>query len=397
VTLGSCDSPRIARPGRFAAPRVRLLLGLLGATVGIAVGCVDQTLIPVERLPTTGGSGGAGSSGLSGTSSVGDAHNGGAAGVGGQSCVAKLSNKCGGSNGCCAGILECRDGKCCSLDYDATCTDDSDCCTGACNAVLKVCVTPPGVQCTPANSAQSCKSDSNCCSDKCDLKGTQRCLPIEGCSPIGEFCLAGSECCTGICSGLCQPKPDTSVLTVGEICDQQNGGCSSGVTCAITPEEDITRCNLRTTIDHCTQFGGACLQSTECCRSADETYGHCLPPLPGTPSSDTAGKYGLCQECRKVGQYCKSSVDCCGGNPCSRNACVSPNTGSGGTNGSGGATSSAIGTCAAMGQTCAAVSTGSGGAGNSGGGSGSTALDCCSGQGLVCDQTQSPPRCAARQ
>jgi hypothetical protein len=424
VTLGSSDSSRIARPGHLFVPRFGLLLGLLGGGLGVAGGCVDQPLIPVAGSPvasggTTGGGTGAGGIGAGGTVTSGETGTGGVgwfgsggngqgsggngpaggfSGAGGQSeCLMKTGSRCVvGSNDCCPGLL-CPAGQCCIDDYSYPCSENSECCGGSCvynqSLKYKICVTQPRVDCNPVNSGEYCKNSGACCSNKCRPSyGSQRCMAIEGCSPIGEYCFASTDCCTGICDyGRCQAKPESGLPTVGEICDP-NFGCQTGssLVCADTPEPDIQRCKERTgNPGTCVQLGSACLQSVECCRTtANEDYGHCLPPTYGTAAN---GKYGTCQACREAGQYCKSEVDCCSGYSCNtKSACVAVSSGTGGSGSGGGSTSSA--SCAMSGQYCSGASSGSGGA--SGIGNTTSAPECCSGQGLVCDQSQSPARCA---
>jgi hypothetical protein len=311
VKLGSCDSSRIARPGRFMAPRFGLLLGLLAATVGSVVGCVDQTLIPVER-PATGGGGGASSIGGGGSNATSGPHNGGSGNVsgtggwfgsGGNGPNGNGGAATGGAGGTCGAV-------------GAKCSDSRECCSkncvdGECANVASGCIA--------ADYSTHCPGDGSCCSRNCD--GTlDVCVEIEGCKPVGELCSKWWDCCSGDCVpqgsgwGRCQPGGSATCESAGEICENEGvqDTCCENLTCRRSVE-GIKRCALRDTRD-CTSPPEPCRVASDCCAvDASETAGHCIFSKAAAASAiQPEGRYyGTCQACGDTGQPCKVNVDCC--------------------------------------------------------------------------------------
>lgn len=333
MTLGSCDSSRIAQPGRRKAPRLGLLLGLLGVAVGAVAGCVDQPLIPVER-PASGGSanGGAATGGESNTTvgphnggngnglggggwvgAGGNGTGGGQSGFGGQQgvCIAKSGASCSDHELCCDGLL-CNDGWCCT-DLYRFCKVPGDCCSNTCSN--NACVPAP-VNCTAADYTTYCNSDGNCCSRNC-IQTTRVCAPIEGCKPIGEHCQKWWDCCSGTCNvqngvGHCGPNPNGGNCgSVGEVCDNENSQstCCGGFWCKRSIE-GIARCAVRGS-SSCAPPGDACRVASDCCAvDAGETTGHCL--VNGQEPALSSGKYyGTCSACGGDRRPCKVDADCC--------------------------------------------------------------------------------------
>jgi hypothetical protein len=274
VTLGSCDSPRIARPGRSGAPRFGLLLGLLGVAVGLVVGCVDQPLIPVNEPAATGGSSsttasGNGGSATGGSSYVssgsggwfgsgGNGQTGGSVGSGGQSTLCHEANQsCGAANGCCGGKgLLCLGGNCC-VDIGQSCRDGRDCCVGTCGGDGK-CARNVSIACVASGYRIACNENSNCCSRNCDINGSWTCLEIEGCKPFGEYCTRQGECCSGYCIG--------SSVNYGtcQVCGQSGRSCKVDVDCCDGYQclASSRTCALKTATNACGLLGANCVNAS---------------------------------------------------------------------------------------------------------------------------------------
>jgi hypothetical protein len=352
VTLGSCDSSRIARPGRSAALRFGLLLGLLGAAVGLAVGCVDQPLFPVDEPAATGGgstssspgNGGSGNGGLSngglsnggsGTSgaarggSTNGTGSGGWFGTGGNSqttggiggggnCVGKVGLQCNAQDECCLSKgLKCgTDGTCCRVE-NQTCTISNECCSN--NCVNGSCAASGASLCLVANYTDRCTIGS-CCSAKCDFfdgGATKVCQAIEGCKPVGEQCQNWYECCSDDCNkdtGRCVYRNAPFCQKSGDTCASDSAGqetCCNGLACVAGPE-GVLRCAPPA----CVLASGRCRVASDCCPIAREATGHCVFDIKGPATFDPTGNYGTCGTCGDAGQFCKVELDCCVGFTC---------------------------------------------------------------------------------
>lgn len=98
---------------------------------------------------------------------------------------------CGGMCGSCSGAAVCNSGSCCTPNCAGK-NCGSDGCGGTCGSCGGVCQS--GVCC---QETVPCSGDYDCCGNrKCGLY-TAQCYT---CFPLGEFCGANSDCCTGACN-----------------------------------------------------------------------------------------------------------------------------------------------------------------------------------------------------
>jgi hypothetical protein len=326
----------IYRPERQHAFRREIFVCLCGAAFGVSVGCVDQTLIPVERALESGGTAGTSSArtggtggGWPGTDAYGGAEAGGSGGgagwsaesngvagaYGGQSgCIAKAGFACSDGNPCCGNAgLSCVNSACCK-NHGQFCRTTSECC-GICSR--GVCI-PPASNCVAADYTTHCTSGSECCSNKCDdyFGGTTTvCQAIEGCLPLGEHCQWSWECCSENCDdGKCLTQPGAwswNCLQPGELCspDSEQSGCCLGGNCAKGPDS-VYRCARN--VDSCAGVNQSCGVSSDCCSiGSDSTGGHCIKYQNGPTSYSGNGNYGTCHTCGDDNQSCQSDSDCC--------------------------------------------------------------------------------------
>ncbi len=234
------------------------------------VGCSS----PSGAAGSTGGSSGGGSGGSSsGTDTSGGDPATGSSG-GGSS-----SGSGGGTGGQCA-------------DDGAGCSQDSDCCLGACGG--GTC----GASATGSSSGSgsssgggcaadgnACGQDSDCCGGSCDTSsgtcgsgtgsssgGSSGSSSGGGCSADGSGCAQDSDCCGGSC--------DTSSGTCGSGSGSSSGGSSSGSSSG----------------GGCAADGSGCAQDSDCCG------GSC-----------TSGTCGSGTTCGNPGDACGQDSDCCSG------------------------------------------------------------------------------------
>jgi hypothetical protein len=231
-----------------------------------------------------------------------------------------IGNACSSSAACCSDL--CSGGTCQASSFcvqpDDACAADGDCCTGTCTIpgghTIGTCAAsaPSG----PANcglvDGQLCggtgfdggavfidsglpKCGGPCCSRACapwGPTGVLVCQPASGCKPVGDICLADSDCCgsTGLPGG--SSKPVT--------CDMGGGGpvgiCRLPMGCK--PNGDV--CKLATM---------SCNSSCDCCAGNCETEDTCKQDNVGVPRCTGA-------QCVGAGSSCASSADCCNGAPC---------------------------------------------------------------------------------
>lgn len=413
VTLGSCDSSRIARPGRLVAPRFGLILGILGLGLGVAAGCVEQPLIPVSQPDDTGGTAGTGvgaRGGGGGGSAVGDggggrhgsttgsggvAPSGGNSGVGGKPsvCWAQLGERCESPSECCNGYT-CRNGVCDTcLTQNLNCSQHSDCCSGYCNSKHRC--QDPGGGCFVAGIP--CSEHGACCSGQCRPSGSSgvgsTCVAVDGCQPLAESCRNNSDCCSGYCSS--QTKRCEKIQTCldrGELCSvasKDGSDCCNEEPVPTACRTDVggiaTRCASAT----CKSDNETCYHAAECCQSMAQKPKQCLY---------VGGDYSKrrCVECGPVMSGCILNSDCCEGLVCdnfsaftSTFTCIEPgnSNGSGGTTGNGTSSGTGNDACIPLDRECGDASGG-------GGAAGSDASPCCG--SAVCDMTESPPKCVPR-
>ena len=161
-----------------------------------------------------------------------------------------LGGTCDESADCVAGAT-CSNGICCTAT-SASCTANSDCCSGICVSWMCVgdlvsrggtcdesadCVAGAtcsnGVCCMEASA--TCTANSDCCSGACQNDAC--------CNPNNTNCSSDGDCCSGRCSnGVCDP------LGPGEGCDDDrdcdtasvcaNGNCCRAATAACSSSAD---------------------------------------------------------------------------------------------------------------------------------------------------------------
>jgi hypothetical protein len=325
-----------------------------------------------------------------------------------------IGNACSSNTACCSGL--CSGGTCqassfCVQPNDA-CAANGDCCTGTCTIAsghtLGTCAaSAPGgpANCgvvdgqlcggTGTNGTGTAFLDSGlpvcggpCCSRACapwGPTGVLVCQPASGCKPVGDICLADSDCCgssglpgasnkpvtcdmsgggpVGICRNPmgCKPNGDVcklATMSCNSSCDCCSGNCETEDTCK-QDNVGVPRC----TGTQCLAAGSACASSADCCNGAP-----CVPNPGGTPpfvcyatscvpacgacsnnadccpgsacempAGSTQGTCGPCggtstgdggsypdAGCALYGQVCTTSSDCCYGVPCSDGRCESP-------------------------------------------------------------------------
>lgn len=173
------------------------------------------------------------------------------------------------------------DAPCALAQVGATCTLDTDCCTGYCQLYedsTTACQTKPKTPQACVAQGDLCTQNRNCCSGLCD-NGT--CFGGSGgtsCLSLGSSCIQNDSCCSNECvqdgqgHSDCAPQP------------QSDGGLNCGLPGAAcsTPGED----------------------PGECC------FGLCGPN--GQCASGGGGGGGG-QNCGQSGAYCKYGSDCCSG------------------------------------------------------------------------------------
>jgi hypothetical protein len=215
------------------------------------------------------------------------------------------------------------------------CDTGDQCCTGACNDVVGVCV--PGPECLPAG--RDCQDGLGCCTFACvDYKCSDR-----QCTSDGEACGDDDECCGGACDdGRCTAL-NPACATTGNACSGHGDCCSHFCNDA----------GLCASPSYCRQTGDVCSTDFECCggmceRADGATYGLCaVVPASGVGGCKIAGEvcgagagwdgeelplcggeccsracqpYGstgvlICQPpsgCRPTGEVCRDDDDCCG-------------------------------------------------------------------------------------
>lgn len=156
------------------------------------------------------------------------------------------------------------------------------------------------------------------------------------CSPFGQTCATGQDCC----SGLCDPASSTCAAAINT-CTAVGGACTSSTECC-SLVCSAGRCGAGT----CTADNQACVDSAACC-SGDCVAGLCQAlttacRTAGNPCTDHGQCCSqLCQDgtcklgssfCIQTGDVCSDSSTCCSGE-CKKGAgtlgtCAAPPSGS---------------------------------------------------------------------
>jgi hypothetical protein len=190
-----------------------------------------------------------------------------------------LGTSCKVAEECCTftdSVADCVAGSCCILD-GRTCAADDDCCAGAC--INNLC---GGIECS--NNSESCMSDDDCCTELICNRDLEQCVK---CNPDGFECTSNDQCCGECVNNLCQ-SPCTRD---GNPCGS-NGDCCNGV-CGVATFEDGDQ-SLCAGCDNGLPNTSLCFDNAECCS------GLCDPHAGST-----------CQDCRKLGEDCVDTVQCC--------------------------------------------------------------------------------------
>jgi len=237
---------------------------------------------------------------------------------------ATSGNPCGPDAGatppCCSGL--CTNGKCAlgaswCIQPGDVCGRDTDCCTGWCQratgATVGVCK-EPGT--TGAGSCQHdgviCNGCGSCCSKICapwPLSGIDVCQPGLGCKILNSLCTSAAECCGGSTGEVtCNPVTGPTDISIG-VCAQNHGNQVPGGICKLPGGNACT--NAQSDCD--------CPVSpkVQCCAFDRLGLPRCLGS--GTCSSDGGtgvykGSDPSC--CRKAGDTCSTSAECCNLAPC---------------------------------------------------------------------------------
>lgn len=326
--------------------------------------------------------------------------NGGTCASLGSGCLT-LGNACQQNGDCCSN--RCASGSCqpsswCSQQGDI-CAQNVDCCSGNCNLVkngVGTCGSPPsGASNCGLPDGYLCSGSSPdggvvlqdggvpacggpCCSRACapwGPIGTLVCQPASGCHVVGDLCTVDLDCCGA--QGLPGPVPQGGYTTCdrsgsdggtygicrnptgckpnGDVCKLKNTSCNASCDCCAGNCEQKDTCkqdNLgvpRCTNAQCTDAGGACSTSADCCNGAP-----CVPnPVDGGQPPF------LCfgSSCVPACAACTTTADCCPGESCVNGRCnpCNPDGGApppsdGGPGGDGGGIPDAG--CSLYGQIC---------------------------------------------
>jgi hypothetical protein len=323
-------------------------------------------------------------------------------------------NGCATAADCCSG--QCGANKTCTLGGSYciqpgdVCARSTDCCTGNCTiaggAKLGTCAEQPSgpAFCTGVDGV-TCGGCGDCCSRLCapfGPTGVKICQPANGCHVTGDLCRRNQDCCGGtddetlpgygnvVCDiepgaevGLCRnpsngPGPGGACNPQGNVCHYKGYMCdissaradccgglgAKGGVCQLDPL-GIPRCNgLGNT---CRKGGDTCASTDDCCNNTA-----CVPDLDGVLRCGSGA-------CEKSGGSCTINADCCPGSVCLRAPGSTIGTCGGDTGGGGSGGSSGSGGAGTGGSTGASGSTGSGGTTGAGGGASS-----CSEYGQIC-------------
>jgi hypothetical protein len=151
---------------------------------------------------------------------------------------------------------------------------------------------------------EPCIQPEDCCSGLCELKGEgEGTCKSSGCRVAHDACGRAKDCCSGVCllselgGGHCQPASGCS--PAGERCTS-GLSCCSGL-CRPGPEA-VRRC----AVAGCRRLGEVCERSNDCCdkdpqscRTGDSAASRCL----GAP-----GAFDVCQP---GGAMCAVPEQCC--------------------------------------------------------------------------------------
>ena len=219
-----------------------------------------------------------------------------------------VGNPCAAGAECCSSF--CTGGFCanpsfCVLTGDA-CTAKSYCCSGTCNiaagATVGTCGAIPvgSSRCSGGVDGTVCGTCTDCCSRICAPyapTGVKVCQPAEGCHINGDLCRKTSDCCGAAGTGL----PGDGHVTCEIAAGADVGICRNPMAC--NPEGDV--CHYKSAL-----VCGISSAPADCCGALGSKGGACVPDALGVPRCYAGGA------CKKGGETCAYSADCCDGVPC---------------------------------------------------------------------------------
>jgi hypothetical protein len=241
----------------------------------------------------------------------------------GNPCTATTGDG-GVAGGCCSGL--CTGGKCAlgasfCIQPGDVCARDTDCCGGYCaittGATQGICmdVSTTGTgNCT--HDGVLCNGCGSCCSRNCGpwaLTGVNVCQPGLGCKILNSLCTKDTDCCGGTADGTGEVTCNLATggnLSIG-VCAQNHGNQVPGGICKLTGGTNA--CSNA-------QSDCECVVSPKIACCAYDTLG--LPRCLGSGTCPAAdGGTGIFSGtdpncCRKPGDTCNTSAECCGLIPC---------------------------------------------------------------------------------
>jgi hypothetical protein len=189
------------------------------------------------------------------------------------------------------------DTRCCRW-YDSTCTENSQCCSGACRS--SVCCIPAGEACDIAS--------GRCCGSAVCNKGIC-------CTPAAKSTTCQGKC--GTVTNNCGQRIDCGCCPLQAACTDANQCCQNPPTKCASNGAKVACCR---------GSGYGCTGNDDCCGAGLCKGGSrptCCQPLQATcgRSGDCCGA-AICRSGRccadRAGAACKGDADCCGARICFR-------------------------------------------------------------------------------
>src|SRR5262249_48612576 len=137
--------------------------------------------------------------------------------------------------------------------------------------------------------------------------GIKICQPANGCHVTGDLCLKDTDCCGAQGTGL----PGDGNVTCEKTNGEPMGICRNPMGC--NPEGNVCHyknytCDISSARNDCCAAQG---NSTGCKNNGDASATCCQLDALGVPRCN-----GFGGQCRKPGETCAYSGDCCNGIPC---------------------------------------------------------------------------------